>query len=97
MTAWTITKDHYPDPDAKPGTNGNATGLSGPLGVPLTHGQIVSHPEAKPFRMCDDDNTLCYEGFLIGDDDFAPLDDFGEPNAGCTEIQMLENGAWVTV
>ena len=96
MTAWTITKDHYPDPDAKPGTNGNATGLSGPLGVPLTHGQIVSHPEAKRFRMLDDDGEIYYEGFLVGDE-FTPLDDFGEPNAGCTSIQVQENGAWVFV
>ena len=46
--------------------------------------------------MLDDDRTVYYEGFLIGDE-FAPLDDFGEPNAGCTRIQVLENSAWMTV
>jgi len=99
MNAWTITKDYFADPDAKRGTNSNAVGMTGPHGIPtaLTAKKIAEHPDAKPFRMLDDDNTLCYEGFLIGDDDFAPLDDFGEPNAGCTRIQVLENGAWVEV
>ena len=48
------------------------------------------------FRLLDDDGEIYYEGFLIGDE-FAPLDDFGEPNAGCTSIQVQENGAWVYV
>ena len=98
MNAWTITRDYFADPDAKRGTNYNAVGITGPHGIPtaLTPKKIAEHPDAKPFRMLDDDGTLYYEGFLLGDE-FAPLDDFGEPNAGCTEIQVLENGAWTTV
>ena len=98
MNAWTITRDYFADPDAKRGTNSNAVGMTGPHGIPtaLNDKKIAEHPDAKPFRMLDDDGNLYYEGFLIGEE-FAPLDDFGEPNAGCTRIQVLENGAWVEV
>ena len=98
MNAWTITRDCLADPDAKRGTNSNAVGMTGPRGIPtaLTAKKIAEHPDAKPFRMLDDDGILYYEGFLIGDE-CAPLDDFGEPNAGCTRIQVNENGAWTDV
>ena len=96
MNAWTITKDHTAEPEDQPGSNCNAVGIVGPSRTTLTAKQIAEHPDAKPFRMLDDDGILYYEGFLIGDE-CAPLDDFGEPNAGCTRIQVLENGAWVEV
>ena len=105
MNAWTITRDclaetitrdYVNDPAPKPGTNCNAIGIVGPSRTTLTAKQIAEHPDAKPFRMLDDDGILYYEGFLIGDE-FAPLDDFGEPNAGCTRIQIQENGAWIDV
>ena len=96
MNAWTITRDHLAEPDARPATNSNAVGIVGPRCTTLTANQIADHPDAKPFRMLDDDSTLYYEGFLIGDE-FAPLDDFGEPNAGCTSIQVQENGEWIEV
>lgn len=96
MNAWTITRDHLAEPDARPATNYNAVGIVGPRGTTLTAKQIAEHPDAKPFRMSDDDGTPYYEGFLIGDE-FAPLDDFGEPNAGCTGIQVQENGEWIEV
>ena len=72
MNAWTITRDCLADPDARQGTNGNAVGIVGPRGTALTAKQIAEHPDAKPFRMADDDGNPCYEGFLIGDE-FAPL------------------------
>ena len=42
------------------------------------------------FRMLDDDGEIYFEG--LSDDNrtedlFAPLDDFGMPSYGCTEIQ----------
>ncbi len=40
------------------------------------------------------------KGLIGGEDfsaDFQPLDDFGRPNAGCTEIQYLENGLWRSI
>jgi len=44
--------------------------------------------EGETFKMYDDDGTHYYTGKIIGDyDGFEPLDDYGEPNAGCTEIK----------
>jgi hypothetical protein len=46
---------------------------------------------------------MYYEGVIWaadgpgGDEDFGPLDDFGRPNDGCTEIRYLEDGKWVTL
>ena len=94
MTQWTITKDLLANPKANPGTNENAVGLVGPDRATLTHDEIVKHPEAKQFRMYDDDDVLYYEGALVGWDEFAPLDDFGGPNAGCTRIDYFEHGEW---
>ena len=49
------------------------------------------------FRMYDDDNVLCYEGLANTSDSaaaFAPLDDFGTPNVGCTSIFYLRGEKW---
>ncbi len=98
MNAWTITKDHIADPNARPGTNCNAVGIVGAsCGIRLTAQEIIEHPNAKRFRMLDDDGEIYYEGYLVGDDEFAPLDDFGEPNDGCTGIQIQVNGEWIEV
>ena len=94
MTVWTITKDHIAEPGDPPATNTSARGMTGPHTVTLTARQIIDHPAAKRFRMLDDDGEIYYEGFLVGGDEFAPLDDFGEPNAGCTCIQIFEDGQW---
>ena len=52
----------------------------------------------RVFRMFDDDGVLYYEGVMSDDcEGFEPLDDFGMPNAGCTEIRLLEDGKWVTL
>ena len=51
--------------------------------------------------MYDADGELIYSGRIITRDDsgsetdFAPLDDFGKPNAGCTEIWYEDaRGNW---
>ena len=85
-TEWTITKDLVND--------GEADGTVGPRDAKMTAGQIVNHPQAKRFRMFDDDRILYYEGSLVGGDEFAPLYCFGGPNAGCTGIKIFENGKW---
>ena len=46
------------------------------------------------FRMLDDDGEVYYIGYCSDDSSFDPLDDFGTPNAGCTEIQYKVNGKW---
>lgn len=70
---WVITADHIET---------DAVGTTGPMGH-----DINTENEAE-FRMFDDDGVLYYEGKIWGDHDgFEPLDDFGMPNAGCTDIQ----------
>ena len=91
-TQWTITQDLIADPSAKPGTNCNAAGMVGPRDATLTADEIISHPKAAPFTMYDDDGELYYRGMIVGPDDYAPLDDFGMPNAGCTEIRIARKG-----
>ncbi|MBL6280128.1 hypothetical protein JMF97_28600 [Micromonospora fiedleri] len=46
---------------------------------------------------------VVYEGLIWtagepgGGEDFGPLDDFGQPNYGCTEIQYLDSDKWVSL
>lgn len=98
---WTITKDTTAEPNSKPGTNTNAVGMVGPkFVVTHTHLQIVNHPEAKKFRMKDDDDNVYYEGVAVMGKfhtGFEPLDDFGAPNAGCTSIEYWDRGHWETL
>jgi len=46
------------------------------------------------FRLLDDDGEVYYVGYSGNSSSFSPLDDFGMPNAGCTDIQYFENGRW---
>lgn len=91
--AWLITHDHITDDEH------NDTGTTGPFNVTLTRDQIRNHPDAVAFRLYDDGGELYYEGLYVGPDDetlFAPLDDFGTPNAGCTRIDLRDpvTGTW---
>ena len=96
MTQWTITKDLIAEPDAPAGTNLNAAGLVGPSAATMTAAQITGHARAVSFRMRDDDGELYYEGVMVGDDLFAPLDQFGMPNAGCTSVEVFDGRRWTT-
>lgn len=103
MTAWIITKDKLAEEGAKEGTNSNAKGLTGPRTA--TDGDVkrLKAGEGTRFRMLDDDGEIYYYGRWLEEDDctsdyedyaepeFSPLDNFGAPNAGCTEIQY-DNG-----
>lgn len=78
--AWKITKDFI---------DGEEEGVEGPRNCVWKNG-----PRYR-FRMLDDDGELYYEGESDSRFNFAPLDDFGMPNAGCTEIRWLtDHGAW---
>lgn len=88
-TQWRITKDHIAEPGATAGTNQNAAGLVSRMFSPEA-------PLPQKFKMYDDDGKLCYEGEAGAEADFQPLDDFGMPNAGCTRIDYLIEGKWVT-
>ena len=102
LTQWTIITDLIAEPNARPGTNSNAVGVLGPYGANLSTEEILQHSNALDFRMKDDDGEIYYYGVMTcenkGDMDFfAPLDQFGMPNAGCTSIEVLENGKWIAV
>jgi hypothetical protein len=63
------------------------------------NGDMPERPQSLPykFRMLDDDGNIYFYGESddsASESAFAPLDDFGLPYAGCTEIQYLENGKW---
>lgn len=92
--SWVITKDftecddnNYIVPDPF---------VIGPRGATKNMEEIVKTGEQ--FRMYDDDKKLYYEGFITGKyEGFEPLDDYGMPNAGATEIQYFKDGEWNTL
>lgn len=76
--SWVITKDLI--------SNGEDVGRMGPHNCELDAKDVKEN--GKKFTMYDDDGGHYYTGFIIGKyDGFEPLDDFGTPNAGCTEIK----------
>ena len=92
MYVWIITRDCIDE--------GEAVGVMGPENTTYDKTEVCD--KGKRFRMLDDDGELYYEGKCLCDEpgseeEFGPLDDFGCPNAGCTEIQYLENGTWETL
>lgn len=90
--AWLIWYDHLDDEDCK---------ILGPRNI--TAGQIESLEEGHgtEFRLYDDDGELYLSGLFLGDidseDAFGPLDDYGMPAAGCTEIRYQRDGRFVTL
>ena len=65
-------------------------GTTGPRSIPDDILERLKKGDGKKFTLHDDDGELCYKGRYIGPEDesmFGPLDDFGMPNAGCTEIR----------
>lgn len=95
--AWIITKDLISEPGEK-----SDVGVMGPSNASEAHLVVVRNGGGRAFRMLDDDGEVYYHGRVTGDSDsadadFGPLDDYGTPNAGCTEIQYYENHRWVTL
>jgi len=77
---WVITRDHTSAED-----------------VQIVHGSYpVSELRSKGtlFKLYDDDGILYYTGFVYKGTGFEPLDDYGMPNAGCTYIEVWEDGEW---
>lgn len=76
--AWVITVDHIET---------DAVGTIGPGGATMDVDAIKK--AGAHFRMYDADGELYYQGYICGDySGFEPLDDFGTPNAGATDIRM---------
>lgn len=96
---WVITEDLITDHKDTPPCNLNAVGLVGPHNALSSALHIAKFGEM--FRLLDDDGNIYYYGAIIlnnddgdGEEDFAPLYDFGMPNAGCVTIEYLVNGEW---
>ena len=91
--SWIITQDKIFDPRYDKSSD---VGLMGPRKPHLTAAQIKKHPDREAFAMYDDDGNLYYRGFLVGGDGFEPLEDYGMPNAGATEIRYKspKTGRW---
>lgn len=100
--AWRIDRDELKLPPSRVGT----------IGPRAAHPALVDRlakGEGRRFRMLDDDGIVYYIGRIIvaetaqGADepgttlDFAPLDDFGMPDSGCTAIEYDEGDAWVAL
>jgi len=92
--AWIIDRDYLPDLTAPAGTLANAKGLAGPRSYQGDGSELC-----EPFRLLDDDGEVYYRGRSSDSSSFGPLDDFGAPNAGCTEIQYWhkERRRWETL
>lgn len=71
-------------------------GTVGPRGIDPAIEEALEAGKGQKFRLKDDDGTVYCEGRLVGKgaDGFEPLDDFGMPGLGCTEIEYWENGKW---
>jgi hypothetical protein len=86
---WIIVEDHI---DGR-GASGGAVGVSGPRNACRELLALLEHGEGRTFTMHDDDGEKYYTGRILSFDgpgsefDFGPLDDYGMPNAGCTEIR----------
>ena len=96
---WIITKDHLYTPGD---TLRDESGMTGPRNISDGMQADLIAGKGKAFRLYDD-GELYYSGRILGDwesdDGFGPLDDFGTPNAGCTEIRYYfpEKGKWETL
>lgn len=107
--AWVIDQDHLADPGSEPGHIAtNAKGITGPRDATGLLLEALKIGNGTPFKLYDGDGELYYDGRIVWDgetvdhdlpeESFAPLDDFGAPNAGCAEIRYRDqSGAWVSL
>lgn len=102
---WIIDKDHI-SPQGSKYANDNSEGTIGPRNILPSIKRRLERGEGEAFRMFDDDGELYYTGRIFHHPDFdgcdggfEPMDDFGMPNAGCTEIQYQHKttGKWETL
>ena len=106
--AWTVTLNYIDDsvPLERWGIDSVPADVSGPRGA--TDEQLANvKAHGVPFAMYDDDGILYYRGKFWADDGsgsdseyaFAPLDDYGAPNAGAVTIRYrnTETGKWETL
>jgi len=81
MYAWVIDKNYVDDFE----------NVSGPSGAEKLLMDKLRAGDGQKFRMFDGDGELYYTGRVVGEfEGFEPLDDYGMPNAGCTEIHYKD-------
>jgi hypothetical protein len=94
---WIIDKDRLSNGE------GSRVGIMGPHNLIDSIKAQLESGKGEPFRLLDDDGEIYYEGRIIHhegyeapDTGFEPLDDFGEPDAGCSGIQYKSErtGQW---
>ena len=78
----------------------------GPHNATQAQQEILMHPRTNAdklakFRIYDDDGELYFSGYFLGDSEseyaFGPLDDYGMPDSGATEIRYLRGEEWETL
>lgn len=93
--AWIIDVDHI-EPEKR-----RVEPVIGPAAVSDSFVALLKAGAGRKFRMYDDDGELYYEGRILtqsdGDELFGPLEDYGTPNAGATEIRYLHGREWRTL
>lgn len=95
---WLITRDFY----AQRTGDQSSVGTIGPSSISKDVEERLKKGEGVKFRLYDGDDELYAEGLQIegnsgADGSFAPLDDYGMPNWGCTDMKQLQNGKWETL
>ena len=95
---WIITTDHLGDGE---------DGIMGPRDITPAHADALRRGEGLTFRLLDDDGELYYTGRIVGlgdkaddltEEAFAPLEDFGTPNAGAVRIEYRSpSGTWEAI
>lgn len=89
ISPWIVCVDHI--------DSNKAVGVCGGASISQEQFDLLREGQSQDitlFRLYDDDDILYYEGrMVIGDEGngFEPLDDFGEPNAGCTRVDLFND------
>ena len=96
--AWIITEDRcYTEDFDEP--EDNAVGVTGPRGITDAMVARLQSGEGITFYCGDEEVATAVKGRILGNFfGFEPLDDFCQPNWGCTEIRypgstLYGNGA----
>ena len=113
MTAWIITKDKLASEEDKQAhpegkCNAYAKNLTGPRTASDKDVARLMAGEGIPFRLLDDDGEIYYYGRRLetsdadegyyAENELAPLDNFGLPNAGCAiQEEKNKDGKWEAI